>query len=134
MASVGRAVATFSANNGLVQKNLGRHAFRIAGVRRAALPAAALRGHALVLVFHRVTGETSSATGSFRRFPNLCYGGSSKRCWTRGNRRARRFARSACQFCGRPRFALTFDDDWITHHPTSVARPAGLRRHCHILP
>ena len=36
-------------------KTLARHALRNSSIRRAALAAGALRGHALVLVFHRIT-------------------------------------------------------------------------------
>ena len=97
-------------------RGAARRAFRSAVVRRIALKTAAMRGHGLVLVFHRITADdapqgrliVSIREDEFRAqlealldagvivsLEDLLAPGCDRR---------------------RPRFALTFDDDWPTHY------------------
>jgi peptidoglycan/xylan/chitin deacetylase (PgdA/CDA1 family) len=94
---------------------LGRRAFRSAVVRRVALQVAAARGHALALVFHRISGERSSQA-LIPTVPETLF------------RRQVEALRAAGEIVPleallgpppdrhRPRFALTFDDDWTSHY------------------
>jgi peptidoglycan/xylan/chitin deacetylase (PgdA/CDA1 family) len=101
-------------------KTLGRHAFRNSAIRRAALTAGAMRGHALVLVFHRITAENDPRQALIPSVPAHLL------------RQQLEALLEAGQIVGleelvhphsdwyRPRFALTFDDDWITHYERAL--------------
>jgi peptidoglycan/xylan/chitin deacetylase (PgdA/CDA1 family) len=98
-----------------VVKGLVRRAFRIAAIRRATVSAAAMRGHGLVLVYHQISGE-SPRQGLVPSVPEALFRRQLEALLDTGDivpletLLASRFDRR------RPRFAVTFDDDWTTHH------------------
>lgn len=116
MAAIGRIVAALSARKMTVVTTLGRHAFRIAAVRRAALTAGAVRGHGLVLVFHRISGETRPPQGLIPSVPEHLLRRQIEALLDAGEIVRLEDLLSPQFDWHRPRFALTFDDDWITHY------------------
>jgi peptidoglycan/xylan/chitin deacetylase (PgdA/CDA1 family) len=101
-------------------KTLGRHALRIAAVRRAALTAGAVRGHGLVLVFHRISGEMRPREGLIPPVPEHLFRRQIEALLDAGEI-VRLEDLLGSQFdWHRPRFALTFDDDWSTHYERAL--------------
>jgi peptidoglycan/xylan/chitin deacetylase (PgdA/CDA1 family) len=101
-------------------KTLGKHALRIAAVRRAALTAGALRGNALVLVFHKISDERQPHPALIPSVPEHLLRQQIEALLNVGEivgleDLIRRHSDSY-----RPRFALTFDDDWITHYQRAL--------------
>jgi peptidoglycan/xylan/chitin deacetylase (PgdA/CDA1 family) len=107
-----------------VVRRLVRRGLRSARIRPAALRAAAAAGRGLILVYHRVTHGTE-ATGIIPEVPADVFRQQIRALLEigevvtleelLGGRRSRR----------RPRFAITLDDDYLSHH--DIALPA-LRR------
>lgn len=101
-------------------KILGRHAFRNAVVRRAALTAGAMRGHALVLVFHRISAANDSRPTLVPAVPASLLRKQIEALLKVGEIVGLEDVRHPHSDWHRPRFALTFDDDWITHHQRAL--------------
>ncbi len=97
-------------------KTVGRYAFRIAAVRRAAFAAGAARGHALVLVFHRISDQTGSRQGLVPSVPEHLFRRQIEALVDAGEIVRLEDLLSPQRGWRRPRFALTFDDDWISHY------------------
>lgn len=120
MVSRGGELAAWSGRLMAFLTTLGKRAFRVAAVRSAALAAAALRGHGLVLVFHRIAAEGHPAQGLvtpvtesllLRQIEALLAVGEIVPLeeLLRPNRNS-----------SRPRFALTFDDDYQAHYERAL--------------
>ncbi len=101
-------------------KTLARHAFRIAPVRWAALTAGAMRGHGLVLVFHRISSEIRPREGLIPSVPEHLFRRQIEALLDAGEIvRLEDLLGSEFDW-HRPRFALTFDDDWTTHYERAL--------------
>ena len=97
-------------------RGAARRAFRNAIVRRIALKTAAMRGHGLVLVFHRVTAETLHRVGSFASIRESVFRAQLEALLDAGVIVSLEDLLGPSFDRRRPRFALTFDDDWTTHY------------------
>jgi peptidoglycan/xylan/chitin deacetylase (PgdA/CDA1 family) len=104
-----------------VSKSLGQHALRVAAVRTAALTVATLRGHSLVLVFHHISRDEPAAQRLIPSVPEALF------------RRQVEMLLETGEIVGletllgvppaswhRPRFAVTFDDDLVTHYERAL--------------
>jgi peptidoglycan/xylan/chitin deacetylase (PgdA/CDA1 family) len=99
-----------------VVRRLVRRGLRSARIRAAALRAAATAGRGLILVYHRVTHGTEPGAGIIPEVPAHVFREQIRALLEigevvtleelLGERRSRR----------RPRFAITFDDDYLSHH------------------
>jgi peptidoglycan/xylan/chitin deacetylase (PgdA/CDA1 family) len=98
-----------------VLKAAGRQALRIERVRRAATAAAALRGHGLVLVFHTIDRERSPA-GLVVPVPETLFREQIEALLSVGSIVPLEEMLTDRYEGRRPRFALTFDDDYPTHY------------------
>jgi peptidoglycan/xylan/chitin deacetylase (PgdA/CDA1 family) len=109
-----------------VVRTLGTHAFRIAAVRRAALTTAAVRGHGLVLVFHQIGGEIHSRQGLIPAVPEPLFRRQIEALLDAGDIVPLENLLTPHFDWQRPRFALTFDDDWSTHYERALPILRGL--------
>jgi peptidoglycan/xylan/chitin deacetylase (PgdA/CDA1 family) len=102
-------------------KTLGRHALRIAAIRRAALTAGALRGNTLVLVFHKISGgERRPQQALIPSVPEHLLRQQIEALLDVGEIVGLEDLIRPHSDSYRPRFALTFDDDWITHYQRAL--------------
>jgi peptidoglycan/xylan/chitin deacetylase (PgdA/CDA1 family) len=85
-------------------------------VRRAALTAAAARGHGLVLVFHRITGDDPASPGLIPSVPEALFRRQVEALLDAGEIVSLETLLDRDRYRHRPRFALTFDDDSTTHY------------------
>jgi peptidoglycan/xylan/chitin deacetylase (PgdA/CDA1 family) len=95
---------------------LGHQALRARAVRRAALAAAAARGRALVLVFHRITAAHAPPGGIVPAVPEDVFRRQVEMLLELGDVVPLKSLLDESSVGRRPRFGLTFDDDSITHH------------------
>ena len=102
-----------------VLATLGRHAFRFSGMRRAALAAAAMRGHGLVLVFHRISGE-APRRALVPSVPESLFRRQVEALLDAGEIVPLEALLEPSTDRRRPRLALTFDDDWPTHYDRAL--------------
>jgi peptidoglycan/xylan/chitin deacetylase (PgdA/CDA1 family) len=99
-----------------VLKHLGRSALQFSLVRRAALAAAAIRHHGLVLVFHRISEPGRPSGGVVPTVPEATFRRQLEVLLELGD------IVPVSSLVGepvgdrRPSFGLTLDDDSITHH------------------
>jgi peptidoglycan/xylan/chitin deacetylase (PgdA/CDA1 family) len=107
-------------------KTLGKHALRIAAIRRAALTAGALRGNALVLVFHKISGERRPQQALIPSVPEHLLRQQIEALLDVGEIVGLEDLIRPHSDSYRPRFALTFDDDWITHYQRALPILQGL--------
>jgi peptidoglycan/xylan/chitin deacetylase (PgdA/CDA1 family) len=101
-------------------RTLSRHAFRNSAVRRAALAAGAMRGHALVLVFHRITADKHPREALVPSVPEDLLRQHIEALLEAGEIVGLEDLIRPHSEWYRPRFALTFDDDWITHYQRAL--------------
>ena len=94
---------------------VGSRALRFAAVRRAALTAGAFRGHGLVLVFHRITAA-ESPQGLVPAIPQSLFRRMLDALLEAGDVVSLEALLEPAMDSRRPRFALTFDDDWMSHY------------------
>jgi len=100
---------------------LAEHALGVAAVRRTATTVAALRGHSLVLVFHRITSDECAPECLIPSVPEALF------------RRQMEVLRELGEIVAlealldpargnrhRPRFVITFDDDLVTHYERAL--------------
>jgi peptidoglycan/xylan/chitin deacetylase (PgdA/CDA1 family) len=99
---------------------LGRQALRVAAVRRAALTVAAARGHRLVLVFHRISDGNTYSAGLIPSVPASLFRRQLELLLDAGDIVPLEALLDSTRDQHRPRFALTFDDDSITHYETAL--------------
>ena len=92
-------------------RNVARHAFRNPSIRRADLSVGALRGHALVLVFHRITPEAHPRQALIPSVPERLLRQQIEALLDAGEIVSLDELLTAAPHSSRPRFALTFDDD-----------------------
>jgi peptidoglycan/xylan/chitin deacetylase (PgdA/CDA1 family) len=93
-------------------------------LRRLALASAALRGHGLVLVFHRITADADPSSGLLPALPKGLFRRHVEALLEIGDVvRLEELLEPATQR-RRPRFVLTFDDDFASHqrHALPVLR------------
>jgi peptidoglycan/xylan/chitin deacetylase (PgdA/CDA1 family) len=100
--------------------SLGKLAFRNALVRRAALMAAGARGHGLLLVFHRITADGPPRQGLMPSVPEPLFRRQVEALLQAGEIVPLEALLGPTSNRHRPRFALTFDDDWTTHHERAL--------------
>ena len=115
MASGRGRVAAAGGWNMTLLTAVGQRAFRLAAVRRAALTAGAVRGHGLVLIFHRVVPEDAPG-GLVPAVPQPLFRRMLEALLDAGEIVALEALLDPPANPRRARFALTFDDDWATHH------------------
>lgn len=94
----------------------GSRAFRVAAVRRAALAAGAVRGHRLVLIFHRIGDDEGARPGIVPCVPESLFRRQLDALLDAGEIVPLEDLWQPGSDWYRPRFALTFDDDWTTHY------------------
>jgi peptidoglycan/xylan/chitin deacetylase (PgdA/CDA1 family) len=109
-----------------VVRRLVRRGLRSARIRAAALRAAATAGRGLILVYHRVTHGTEPGGGIIPEVPAQVFRQQIRALLEIGEvvtlaellrgRRSRR----------RPRFAITLDDDYLSHHDVVLPALRGL--------
>jgi peptidoglycan/xylan/chitin deacetylase (PgdA/CDA1 family) len=102
-------------------KGLIKRGLRVRLVSRSALGLAALRGHGLVLLYHRVTGEAAPAQASVT--PSVsrdCLRMHIQALGEIGDIVALPEILRPTDQANRPRFALTFDDDEVSHVTESL--------------
>jgi len=99
---------------------VGRRAFRFAGVRRIALAAAAMRGHGLVLVYHRIDDDAASVERLVPSVREAIFRQQLQAVLDAGDVVPLESLLVPSANRRRPRFALTFDDDWPTHHERAL--------------
>jgi peptidoglycan/xylan/chitin deacetylase (PgdA/CDA1 family) len=99
--------------------SLGRRAFRVGVLRRAALAAGAARGHGLVLVFHRI-GDRSGRGGLVPTVPAPLFRQQLEALADAGDIVPLEALLAPASTPRRPRFAVTFDDDYPTHHDEAL--------------
>ncbi len=99
----------------------GKRALRLRGAQRVARRAARLRGHGLTLLYHRVSSEGPAAHEVVRTVPlDLFAAHLEVICWFGEVVPARALASDrGARSAGRPRLALTFDDDYRSHLPVA---------------
>jgi peptidoglycan/xylan/chitin deacetylase (PgdA/CDA1 family) len=103
-----------------VLTSLGRRALRIGAVRRAALAAAAVRGHGLVLVFHRIADDSPTPQGFIPSVPESLFRRQIEALLDVGDIVPLEALLEFRSDHRRPRFAVTFDDDWTTHYERAL--------------
>ena len=101
-------------------KILARHALRNSSIRRAALAAAALRGQALVLVFHRITPGSNPRQALIPSVPEHLLRRQIEALLDAGDIVRLEDLVGLSSPSTRPRFALTFDDDWFSHYERAL--------------
>jgi peptidoglycan/xylan/chitin deacetylase (PgdA/CDA1 family) len=84
-------------------------------VRRIAAATAAIRGHRLVFVFHRITNEEGSSGGIVPTVPSGVFRHQLEQILEVGDIVPLTSTLAETSLSARPRFALTFDDDSISH-------------------
>jgi peptidoglycan/xylan/chitin deacetylase (PgdA/CDA1 family) len=109
-----------------VVRRLVRRGLRSARIRSAALRAASTGGRGLILVYHRVTHATEPGEGIIPEVPADVFRQQIRALLEigevvtleelLGGRRSRR----------RPRFAITLDDDYLSHHDVVLPALRGL--------
>lgn len=97
-------------------KGLGRHGLNIPIVARTAATMAAVRGHRLALVFHRVIDGSEVSGGIVPVVSESTFRGQLDVLLDIGDVVPLTSLVDPPRVARRPRFALTFDDDLITHH------------------
>jgi len=107
--------------------SVGTRALRFAAVRRAALTAGAFRGHGLVLIFHRIT-PAAAPPGLVPSIPQPLFRRMLEALLEAGDVVPLEALLRPATDSRRPRFALTFDDDWMSHHEGAlpILRSLGL--------
>lgn len=104
----------------MLARNVARHAFRNPSIRRAALSVGALRGHALVLVFHRITPEAHPRQALIPSVPERLLRQQIEALLDAGEIVSLEDLLIVAPHSSRPRFALTFDDDWFSHYERAL--------------
>jgi peptidoglycan/xylan/chitin deacetylase (PgdA/CDA1 family) len=109
-------VATYSARVIAALRRAARRALRTTIVRRIALKTAAVRGHGLVLVFHRVTADDAPQGRLITSIREFEFRQQLEALLNAGVVVSLEDLLGSSFDRRRPRFALTFDDDWTTHY------------------
>jgi peptidoglycan/xylan/chitin deacetylase (PgdA/CDA1 family) len=109
-------------------RSLGFRALRAPAVRRLVAAGAAIRGRALVLVFHRITRDGEPSSGIVPAVPLEVFRRQLEEILEVGDIVPLPTLLEETRLHARPRFALTFDDDYVSHHDVAlpVLRERGL--------
>jgi peptidoglycan/xylan/chitin deacetylase (PgdA/CDA1 family) len=100
---------------------LAEHALGVAAVRQTATTVAALRGHSLVLVFHRITSDDCAPQCLMPSVPESLFRRQIELLGEIGEIVAlEALLAPAPANRHRPRFAVTFDDDLVTHYERAL--------------
>jgi peptidoglycan/xylan/chitin deacetylase (PgdA/CDA1 family) len=116
MAARGRIVAVLAGASMTILATLGKQAFRVAALRRAAFAGGALRHHGLVLVYHRIRADKQPLPGLIPSVPEPLFRRQIETVLDAGEIVPLEALLRPNSGRQRPRFALTFDDDSTTHH------------------
>jgi peptidoglycan/xylan/chitin deacetylase (PgdA/CDA1 family) len=101
-------------------KRLGSRALRAPAVRRVAAATAAIRGRRLVLVFHRIIEDEEPAGGVVPAVPQGVFRRQLEQILEVGDIVPLTSMITETSVHARPRFALTFDDDYISHYEVAL--------------
>lgn len=96
-------------------KPFGSRVLTVPIVHRAAVSAASIRGRRLVFVFHRVTGDGERSSGIVPAVPQEIFRRQLEEITGFGDIVPLTSMLEETPMRARPRFALTFDDDLISH-------------------
>jgi peptidoglycan/xylan/chitin deacetylase (PgdA/CDA1 family) len=109
-------------------RRIARRALGTTMLRKAALTAAAWRRHALVLVFHRICEDDSPARGLVPAVPETLFRRQLEALLEAGDVVPLDALHASPRASRRPRFAVTFDDDAMSHHDRAlpVLRSLGM--------
>jgi peptidoglycan/xylan/chitin deacetylase (PgdA/CDA1 family) len=110
----------------LVVRRLVRRGLRSARIRAAALRAAAIAGRGLILVYHRVTHGTEPGAGIIPEVPSHVFRRQIHALLEIGEVVALEELLRGSRSRHRPRFAITLDDDYLSHHDVVLPALRGL--------
>jgi peptidoglycan/xylan/chitin deacetylase (PgdA/CDA1 family) len=103
-----------------VIRSLGGAALRAPAIRRLAVASAAIRGRGLVLVFHRIARDGESPDGIVPTVPREIFRRQLEELLEVGDIVPLPNVLEEIRPHARPRFALTFDDDYSSHHDVAL--------------
>jgi len=98
----------------------GYHALGATAVRRVVTAAAAVRRRRLVLVFHRIIEEGDRSGGIVPAVPREVFRRQLEQILEVGDIVPLTSMLTETSVRARPRFALTFDDDYVSHHDIAL--------------
>lgn len=101
-------------------KPFASQVLRAAPVRRMAAAVAAIRGRGMVLVFHRISRDGEPAGGVVPSVPQAVFRRQLEQILEVGDIVPLRAMLAGVSVHSRPQFALTFDDDYISHYEVAL--------------